>query len=83
MDRNDKRYWYDRGYGLGAKETRRDAVIPRLIGAWLLFGMAYIEIWICLIYLIIYTLWTLSNWNDQKRACEKRREFDNPGKKWE
>jgi len=82
-ERNDDRWWYDRGYSLGVAETQRDAVFPRLIGAWTLFGMTLWEPAVAATFLGIYTLWTVADWRDRRDEAEHKRELHDPGSAYE
>jgi len=81
-DRNDDRMWYDRGYGLGVVETKRDAVIPRLIGYGFVFGGALWDPLVTGAFLGMYALFTLATWRDRQREAEFKREFHDPGPTW-
>lgn len=54
MKRNDDRYWYDRGYSDGVKDTEEDSKIPKVL--WVLgvcalliadqfWVLAFVSIW--------------------------------------
>jgi len=83
LERNEDRWWYDRGYSLGVTETKRDAAVPRLIGAWALFGLALWEPVIAGTFLAMYTLFTASDWHDRRREAEHQRELYDPGRAYE
>ena len=82
LEANDDRWWYDRGYSLGVTETKRDAVIPRLIGGWTLLGAALWDPVIAAVFLVLYTLFTLLNWRDHRAEAEHKRDRHNPGKRY-
>jgi len=83
MDRNTDRYWYDRGYSLGVVETQRDAAIPRIIGAVLLFALTVTDAIVAGTILFLYIAWTLSNWRGRRDEAEHKRNVHGPGKEWE
>ena len=82
-DRNDDRYWYDKGYSLGVTETQRDAVWGRLIGAWSLFAGALWDPLVAGTFLALYTLFEVSWWRRRCDKAEHKREFYDPGPTWE
>jgi len=83
MDRNDNRWWYDRGYSLGVKETQRDAIIPKAISAWVLLLVAHWDVYIAGAFLFIVTWFWVESYKDRKHECETKRDMHNPGSKWE
>ena len=82
-DRNEDRWWYDRGYALGAVETKRDAAVPRLIGAWTLLGAVMWDPLVAGTFLVAYSAFALLEWRDQKEAADERRERYDPGPTYE
>jgi len=79
IDRNEDRWWYDRGYSLGVVETKRDAVFPRVIGAWTLLGAVLWDPVVAGTFLAIYTLFEAANWRDLRDKAEHKREQCDPG----
>jgi hypothetical protein len=83
LERNEARWWYDRGYALGVAETERDAVFPLLVGAWTLLGMTLWEPAIAATFLAMYTLFATAEWRDRRdEAADKRERYD-PGSAYE
>lgn len=82
MDRNDDRWWFDRGYSLGVVETQRDAVIPRLILVWTVFAATVWNPLLAAPFLVLYTIWTLLDWRDRRDQAEHKRDVHDPGPTW-
>jgi len=82
-ERNEDRWWYDRGYALGAVETKRDAAVPRLIGAWTLLGAVMWDPLVAGTFLGMYSAFTLLNWRDRRDKATERRERYDPGPAYE
>jgi hypothetical protein len=82
-ERNENAWWYDRGYALGVAETKRDAVFPRLVGAWTLPGMTLWEPAVAATFLAMYTCFEMVDWRDRRdEAADKRERYD-PGSAYE
>ena len=81
-DRNEDRFWFDEGYSLGATETKRDAVWPRLIGYGLVFGGTLWDPLVTGTFLTLFALFTLSDWRDLRDEAEWKREHADPGPTW-
>ena len=82
-DRNKDRFWYDKGYSLGVTETRRDAVLPRLVGLWAVLGGALWDPLVAGTFLALYTAFEASWWRDRRDEAEHKRDWYNPGPTWE
>ena len=82
-DRNEDRFWFDEGYSLGATETKRDAVLPRLVGYGMVFGGALWDPLVTGTFLALYALFEISWWHDRCDEAEWKREHADPGPTWE
>jgi len=82
-ERNEDRWWYDRGYALGSVETKRDATIPRLIGAWILFGGVMWDPLVSGTFLAMYCAFGLLEWRDRRDKAAERRDRYDPGPTYE
>jgi len=82
-DRNDDRYWYDRGYSLGVTETERDHAIPRLVGYGLVFSGALWNPTLTGVFLALFTAREILWWRDRCDEAEHKREVHDPGPTWE
>lgn len=81
-DRNEDKIWYDRGYSLGVVETKRDAVIPRLIGYGSVFCGALIDPLVTGAFLVMYMVFEILTWRDRRESAEFKREHNDPGPTW-
>jgi len=82
LERNDERWWFDRGYALAVAETQLDAIIPRLVGAWCLVGVTAVDPLIGVSALAMYTVLSLPEYLNRRDEVEDRRERHNPGKRY-
>lgn len=81
--RNSDRWYYDRGYSLGATETKRDATVPRLIGYGSLFAGTLWDPLITGTFLGVYAAFALLDYRDRRDEAEHKRDVHDPGPEWE
>jgi hypothetical protein len=74
LQENDATLWYRDGYKLGSVETKRDAAIPRLIGAGVLFGGALWDPLVTGTFLVFYAGFTLLDYRDRRAEAKRLRE---------
>jgi len=70
MDRNEDRYWYDKGYSDGVQDTKKDSYIPRIIGMVTLTVLLFFDQYWILGFVIIWIAFTLQEWYDKKKHHE-------------
>lgn len=76
FEENDATLWYREGYKLGSIETKRDAAIPRLIGAGTLFGGTLWDPLVTGTFLVFYAAFTLLEYRDRRDEAELHREAE-------
>ena len=70
MTRNQDRLYYDRGYSDGVKDTKRDSVIPRILGVSFLSLLLVLDQYWILGFVIVWAAFELSEWRDLDKYHE-------------
>ncbi len=78
MDRNEDRYWYDKGYADASKDKRKDSKIPKIIGYVCVSALLAVDQYWILAFVFFWALFELQEWWDLRKWHES-----DPPERWD
>jgi len=78
MKRNEDRIWYDEGYRDSSQDTRKESIIPKLVGIVFLSGLLIADQYWVLAFVVLYIGFEIQEWHDLKKYHES-----DPPEAWE